>query len=212
MSDSSPLDEGVIKFNADDFIHETLPEHPLINELNRIRDRLFTMNLIGEYPVEKIGFGNLSVRLLHPDFDNPNAFIISGTQTGHIPHLDLEHYTHVVNHEFHENAISVRGPVQASSESLTHAAVYEAHSEIQCVIHVHSAQIWQGMLDANMPHTASTIPYGTPEMAAAVQSIVQHQTSGVLAMAGHEEGVITYGKSIEEAFALCEDLHEQFVS
>lgn len=211
MSSDSSIDEGVIKYDASDFIQEPLTRSTLLNELNDIRSRLFKMNLIGEYPIEKVGFGNLSIRSKYSDLPNKNSFIISGTQTGHLPLLDSQHYTHVVDYDVIQNSVSVRGPVQASSESLTHAAIYECHPEIQCVIHVHSAKIWHGMLENQMPHTPSAVPYGTPQMAEAVKSVINDKVSGVLAMAGHEDGVITYGTTIQEALDLCQKLYQKFV-
>jgi ribulose-5-phosphate 4-epimerase/fuculose-1-phosphate aldolase len=206
----SSIDEGVIKFDANDYVKQTMEIDSELVKLNYIRNTLFKMNLIGEYPIEKVGYGNVSIRSILPGSTNSQAFIISGTQTGHIPKLDEQAYTHVINYDFNNNSVSVRGPVQASSESLTHAAIYECHSNIHCVIHVHSQSIWQGMLDENMPHTPKDVPYGTPQMAQAVKDIVNGNRKGVLAMAGHEDGVITFGRSIEEAFKLCEELYKRF--
>jgi len=211
VADTNNFDEGVIKFNANDFKRQPMKSSHQLTQLNDIRSRLFRMNLIGEYPIEKVGFGNLSIRYAYPTSQNLNSFIISGTQTGHIAQLGNQDYTYVIDYNFEKNSVAVRGPVQASSESLTHGAIYQCHSDIQAVIHVHSQAIWQGMLDDNLPHTSAHIPYGTPEMAEAVQTVINGQSSGVLAMAGHEDGVITFAETVEHAFTLCEQLYRRYI-
>lgn len=210
MADSNNIDEGVIKFNAQDFEQQPMVSNDKLSQLNEIRNRLFIMRLIGEYPIEKIGFGNLSVRHGYPSSNNTKSFIISGTQTGHIAQLSEQAYTHVVDYHFDLNAVAVRGPVHASSESLTHAAIYQCHPKIQAVIHVHSRAMWKGMLNDNLPQTSAHIPYGTPEMANAVQAVIGERSSGVLAMAGHEDGVITFAETIEQAFELCDKLYQRY--
>jgi len=201
----SPIDEGVVKFDASDFEKTgPLPSHA-IEKMEAVRRALFEKALIGEYPDIQIGYGNLSQR--NP---NENGFLISGTQTGHLPHLSGQHYTAVTAFDIGKNRVSVKGPIQASSESLTHAALYASHDNIRVVIHVHSLCIWQGMLKEGLPHTAKDIPYGTPAMANAVKAIVQNNSHGVLAMAGHEEGVITFGENWSQALKLCLDLFDRY--
>ena len=45
------------------------------------------------------------------------------------------------------------GPIQASSASLTHAAIYQANPDINAVIHVHDRDLWENLLD-RVPTTA----------------------------------------------------------
>ncbi len=43
------------------------------------------------------------------------------------------------------------------------------------------------------------IPYGTPAMAAAVGGLVNRGTDhAILAMGGHEDGIVAYGASLDE--------------
>jgi len=74
--------EGVIKFHLD-FREGPAPAERLLLELNAWRARFLELGLIGQDPerYEGYGFGNLSRRL---PGQGENAFLISGTQTGHL--------------------------------------------------------------------------------------------------------------------------------
>lgn len=164
-------------------------------ELNECRNRLHELGLIGVYP-DGIGYGNISLR----EGRSPR-FHISGAGTGHLPKLGLEHYARVLDFDFARNWVKCEGPVQASSESMTHAAVYLAAPEAAAVIHVHDLGLWQRLLD-RVPTTSPTVEYGTPKMAAEIgrlfcESDVRERK--IIAMAGHREGLVTFGARIEEA-------------
>lgn len=204
------IDEGIIKFNQQLQITEPLSD-AFIASLNETRTILFTLKLIGEYSELKIGYGNLSLRDAVTT-KNEHAFIISGSQTGHLPILDGRHYCKVVDFDLSQNRIFSKGPIEASSESLTHGAIYECSPNIQAVIHIHCREIWQGMLADDLPQTAADIPYGTLEMANAVKHVIADSTSGCLAMAGHEDGVICYAENLGKALTLCQELYARYVN
>ncbi len=130
--------------------------------------------------------------------------------------LTGEHYTRVVDYDLDRNKICAMGPKReiagASSESLTHAAIYECNDTIKAVIHIHSQSIWQGILNENLCHTAKSIPYGTIEMAMAVKEVLKGKSQGYLAMAGHDEGVITFGQNFKQALVICLKLYKQYVT
>lgn len=187
-------DEGVTKYQC---VLDS-GDSPLaadIAELLACRQRLFAQGLIGVYP-DGIGYGNISVRI-----KSSNRFFITGTQTGAKPALSAEDFTEVVDYSISENRVHCRGKIAASSESMTHAAVYELNPAIVAVIHVHSRALWQqGM--RRLPTTAATVAYGTPAMAAEMRRL--YETSElprlkILIMAGHEEGLITFGATLTEA-------------
>jgi len=99
------------------------------------------------------------------------------------------------------NAIWCRGVVKASAESMSHAAVYAANTEVGAVVHIHNLQLWEKYLDV-LPTTSKEIEYGTPEMAFAISKIMTQQETldrKVFVMGGHKEGVIAFGKTVEEA-------------
>ena len=92
-----------------------------------------------------------------------------------------------------------------SSESLTHAAFYDAAPTVRWVFHGHAPLLWRAALDGRLgdvPTTAASIGYGTAEMAEAVHQLWRTSrlsATRLLVMAGHEDGVITFGRTPNEA-------------
>lgn len=189
------FDEGYIKYSS----HWT-PGPPVdasvAAELDAWRRPLFDAGLIGQYRELGIGYGNLSVRC-----GESGRFVISGTQTGHLPVTTPEHYALVTHCDINANAVSCEGPVKASSEAMTHAAIYALDDRIGAIVHVHSAALWKRWIDV-MPTTRSDVAYGTPEMArefGRLFATTDFSSDGIAVMAGHEEGLISFGASLEEA-------------
>ncbi|ERT09226.1 class II Aldolase and Adducin N-terminal domain protein [Lyngbya aestuarii BL J] len=188
------MDEGVIKYHCH-WLKDEPVETKVIQELMQWRDHLYSLGLIGVYD-NGIGFGNISIRL-----QDSLEFVVSGTQTGHFPHLKPEYYTRVTEFNLTENSLTCRGPIKASSESLTHAAIYSFQSNIKAIIHIHHAEFWQNLL-FHIPTTRPEVPYGTPQMVEEMFRLFEQEDLGdlkILAMAGHEEGVLTFGESLQEA-------------
>jgi ribulose-5-phosphate 4-epimerase/fuculose-1-phosphate aldolase len=196
--------EGYVKYSAE---HTTTPvmEAPNWKELNEARTHLHKLGLVGVYS-NGIGFGNVSVRY------KENEFLISGTATGEIPVLSLNEYCLVNFFDIKQNRVVTSGSIQASSESMTHGAVYQSCSEANCVIHIHSKKIFDGMLRGNYSSTQKEAEYGTPEIAFAIERCVQAagKSEGQIVLAGHDEGIITYGPSVERAFNLILELYNKF--
>jgi L-ribulose-5-phosphate 4-epimerase len=189
------IDEGYTKYECDWELAPALPAER-IEELNAWRNRLHEQGLIGYYPEHGVGYGNVSVR----DGDG-DAFIISGTQTGHVARTDQRHYARVTRCDIPANHVYCEGPVQASSEALTHAAIYALDSAIRAVVHVHDASLWRG-LAGRIPTTSGEVSYGTPEMAYEFQKLYEESDfpeRGVAVMGGHEEGIVSFGNGIAQA-------------
>lgn len=182
--------EGYIKFNlsweekAFDF------DDPDFMRINSCRNKLFEMGLIGAYP-DGIGFGNLSIRY------NRNEFIISGSVTGNFKNLTKEHYSLVKDYDIFKNSVNCIGLTKASSESLSHAAIYESNMDVNAVIHIHNNDMWNKYLN-DLPTTDKKAEFGTPEIALEIKKLA-NQNSGIIIMGGHTEGIISYGKSLNEA-------------
>jgi L-ribulose-5-phosphate 4-epimerase len=188
------IDEGYIKYQCHWNKINAIAEED-IEELNQWRTRLYQLGLIGEYD-NGIGFGNLSVRL-SPSQD----LIISGTQTGGIAELTTQHYTKVTDFDWHKNYVICEGLIKASSETLTHAAIYVAQPTVNAVVHVHNAKLWRELLN-QVPTTNPNCAYGTPEMAEEIIKLCQQpetQQQKIIVMSGHEEGILTFGKNLNEA-------------
>ncbi len=195
MTTPGPIDEGYTKYEVDWHPAPALPAEA-VHDLNDCRNRLYDAGLVGYYEEHGVGYGNLSIR-------GPKAgtFIISGTQTGHLPRTDASHYALVTAYDIDANRVTCEGPIQASSEALTHAAIYGLDPCILAIAHVHSGDLWRRMKD-RIPTTAAEVPYGTPEMAREFRRLYEETDfarSGVAVMAGHEEGLVAVGATIEEA-------------
>ncbi len=192
--------ESYTKFNCD-WINDKPIAEKLLVDIDKSRDLLYSAGLIGAYtdgPDKGIGFGNISKRIVGTD-----NFIITGTATGNFPILKPEHYTSVVEFDIDKNSLTCRGPVQASSESLTHAAVYLSDKSITSVVHVHNHQLWAKLKD-KMPTTSPDAEYGTPEIANEIIRLFREQKTElmkhkIIVMAGHEDGIISFGTTVEES-------------
>lgn len=196
--------EGVIKFNIDWKKGPEL-ESSQISELQLWRKRLYDRGLIGKYQ-NGIGFGDISL------LDGNGSFIITGTQTGGLNVLGTPHYTRVTSSDITNNKIVCEGPIKASSESLTHAAIYNAHPSVKSVIHIHHKALWE-KLQGVMPTSRKEVPYGTVKMAHEIFRLFQETDllqKKILVMAGHEDGLITFGESLDEAGNLIFKVFEEF--
>jgi ribulose-5-phosphate 4-epimerase/fuculose-1-phosphate aldolase len=187
------IDEGYIKYRCEWREAPALPEE-LVTDLNAWRNRLFDAGLIGYYEEHRVGYGNVSIR-------DGDGFIISGTQTGHIERTDETHYARVTTADIDANRVVCVGPVKASSEALTHAAIYALDPAIGAVVHVHDAVLWQTLID-EVPTTSPEVAFGTPEMAREFVRLygeTEFARDGIAIMAGHEDGIVSFGAGISDA-------------
>lgn len=167
-------------------------------ELNRYRRKLLQLRLIGVDP-NGIGFGNLSIRS-----GTTNNFYITGSATAGRQELTPADCTRVVAYDFKRNWLQYEGSAIPSSESLTHAAIYDSDAKTGSVIHCHDSKLWTLLL-GEAPTTSTAASYGTPEMAYEVQRLFtfgEVQKRKILVMSGHEGGIVAFGKDLEEAFAV----------
>ncbi len=197
---SPPRDDGVIKYHCHWQVSPPIVD-PAMADVIEWRDRLYRHGLIGVYP-DGVGYGNLSHR------HGEGGFLISGTQTGHLPTTTPGHYAWVKAWDIAANGLHCDGPVQASSESLTHAALYEQTKEIQAIVHGHHPQLWQRYQQV-LPTTRPEAPYGTPAMAAEMGRLFRESDVAeqrVLIMAGHEDGILSFGRTLDAAARVMLDL------
>jgi hypothetical protein len=196
--------EGYVKYAVD---HWSAPavEPPGWKELNEGRTRLYDLGLVGALP-NGVGFGNVSIRL------RGDEFLISGTATGDRRVLTPRDYCVVKSFSLEENRVITSGPVRASSESMSHGAVYRSCASAMCVIHVHNRKIFDAMRGDGSLSTPPEAAYGTPELALAIASLVRERKAGggVLVLAGHDEGALSYGASVQEALDLILYLYDKY--
>ncbi len=185
--------DGVVKYDFT-FNRSKALRRGLIAPIESCRARLYAMGLIGVYD-NGIGYGNISRRA------EEGSFVITGTQTGHLPKLTPKYYSLVEACDDRNFCLRASGAVKPSSEALTHGTVYELSSEINAVIHIHSMALWKFMLDGDYLRTAD-VEYGTIEMIEEVIRIyedIDPLANPIFAMAGHEEGIICFGRDMDEA-------------
>ena len=191
--------EGVIKYHLQ-HKNKLLPEIIDFSELNSWRSIMLQLEMIGQNPsrYEGLGFGNISQRLS----ENSPAFVISGTQTGHLNPLSRNDFCLVQTADTQTNTINSEGPCKPSSEALTHASVYLKASAAQCIIHVHCPTIWLKTKQLRLAYTDQKIAYGTPEMAEAVANLIDihaFHSGGIFSMLGHEDGIVAFAPTLEQA-------------
>lgn len=197
--------EGIIKYDQSGFrFIDPLPKHEYA-VTEKYRKILNNLNLIGAYD-DGLGFGNISRRKDYTRLKRTERpqFIITGTQTGHLKDLTGEHYTRIIDFDIQAFSITAQGSVRASSETATHASIYEMNPYIGAVIHIHHKAVWKNMIEDGYPSTGKWIPYGTYEMAVSVKECIGDTTQGLIVMKGHEEGVIAYGPNLSTTLHLIE--------
>ncbi len=194
--------EGVIKYQLD-FTRGEAPPADAIVELEPWREKLMARGVIGQDPARYggYGFGNLSRRW--PEASN--RFVITGSQTGELARLGPEHYALVSDFSVPDNRVTATGQTPPSSESLTHGWIYQLCPGAQFVFHVHSPEIWRNAEKRGLPITGPFAAYGTPEMAEEVYKILLKnpcRSWGILAMGGHEDGIVSFGETADKAGGL----------
>ena len=174
--------EGVVKFNC-----HWSQSGPVISDeqyeiINYWREVLFNMDLIGAYE-NGVGFGNISMRV-----GTGNQFVITGSATGEIPELEPGHYVKV-------------NSFKASSESLTHAAIYLSDPGVNAVVHVHSIDLWNELI-YKVPTTNPSMDYGTIGLAKDILRLFGDSDvieKRIIIMAGDRAGILTFGHDMDEA-------------
>ncbi|HNT93598.1 MAG: class II aldolase/adducin family protein [Bacteroidales bacterium] len=187
--------EGIVKFNCYWSQSGSVITDEQYEIINHWREILFNLDLIGAFE-NGVGFGNISTRV-----GKSSQFIITGSSTGDIPELEPGHYVRVKSYNIDDNAVMCSGPLKASSESLTHAAIYTADPGTNAIIHVHSMSLWEDIID-KVPTTDRNVEYGTPAMAREMIRIFGEQEvyeKRIIVMGGDRGGLITFGYDLDEA-------------
>ena len=195
--------EGVIKFDPIP-IRRELRKFPDIKELNNWRNILHIRELIGKNSELYNGdaYGNLSQRLSDEELpQNKRSFVITGSGTSGLDYFMEKFYSIVWEYYPETNEVFIQeGRIKASSESMTHGAVYDLDNKIRYVFHVHSHKIWIASQRLGIPMTNNKAVYGTPEMAAEAERIYSKaKRKGIFAMGGHKDGIISFGKTADDA-------------
>ncbi len=201
------MQEGVTKFQAN-HRHVALSLGGIAEVGQALlgwRRVLFDLGVVGQDPKRYggAGYGNVSARL--PPFSSgpgQRRFLITGTQTGEIAELNYEHLCVVDEYDIENNVVHSSGEIAPSSESLTHGSIYDLNSDIRFVFHGHVPIIWNAAKKLGLPTTNADVEYGTRAMALETKRLYDSTNlpeSKCYVMAGHEDGVVTFGKRASEA-------------
>ncbi len=207
--------EGVIKFCCEheyclleDIAHLKNKElYELFEKLDALRTKLFDRGYIGVND-EGIGYGNISLRMAF-DETSQNHFLISSSGSGGVRELGLSGYSLVHAVDIEKNTIYSQGEKKASSESMSHAAIYmesarnfsaQANEFVQFVVHIHHAPLFNALCqEEDIPCTAKEVTYGSVEMAKAIMELMSKKpVENVILMRGHEEGILFYASTVDD--------------
>ncbi len=186
------MTDGIIKYNFE-FKRSAPLDKSLWQDIEEVRERLYALKLIGIK--DGIGYGNISQRV------NKNSFVITGTQTGHLSSLTDKDYSLIEEFDDEKFYLRSSGAAKPSSEALTHATIYNLSDDIKAVIHIHSKKLWDFMMENDYKKTEN-VPYGSKEMIDEVKRIYKNENPFLnpkFVMSGHEEGIISFGRSLKEA-------------
>jgi hypothetical protein len=188
-----PPDEGYVKFAC---AHEPGPPpgHPRLRELMRIRDDLRTWGLVGVLP-DGVGYGNASARIA-----GTPRFVVTASGTGAAFPIQPSHFSEVLAIDVDQNRVACRGPLPASSESMSHGAIYAARPDAHAVLHVHDPAAFRMLWSEGAPRTPADAAFGTPELARAVGRLAAAlPPAALLVMAGHEDGLLAFAPTLHAA-------------
>jgi len=200
-------DEGVIQFGVEHERRELEARRygELACELIAWREIMALTGLVGQEPgrYEGAGYGNVSSRVgPRSAAIGKRSFLITGSQTSGNRCIDLGDFAVVDGYDYSANRVRSHGCSMPSSESMTHAAVYDASPLVRCVLHAHSPVLWRRRHALRLPVTDPSVSNGTPEMALEVRRLYRETVlpeRQVLAMGGHEDGILVFGRNPEDA-------------
>ena len=195
--------DGVIQFQLHHRDADPLDLVPF-QALCNLRDALHARGWIGRDPARYggLGYGNVSRRM------EAQAFVVSATQTGHLATLAAGDWVTVTQASPATNELWADGACKPSSESLTHAAIYQT-CVATFVCHIHHPALWKAACRGAiaLPTTPASATYGTPAMAAALSKIAARSSLPfAAAMTGHEDGLMAAADSPAELLDLLDRL------
>jgi hypothetical protein len=201
------LREGVVRFQQEHRERALEPRRlgELACQLIAWREILALTGLVGQDPslYQGAGYGNVSARLGPPSAAlGRRSFLITGTQTAGKRCVSLHDFCVVERYDYRRNWVRSQGRIRPSSESMTHGAAYDLGPHIRSVLHAHTPTVWRRARQLRLPITDPRVPYGTTEMAVEVQRLYRETVlpeRQILAMGGHTDGIIVFGRSPEEA-------------
>jgi L-ribulose-5-phosphate 4-epimerase len=162
-----------------------------LGELMKWCRRWAALGLVGDT------VGNLSFRTV-------DGFLINRT-AGDLGGIIRQEFVEVIDVNRDTGTLTVAGLYEPSSESLMHAGIYAARLEIDAVFHGHSERVLAEAERMGLPVTAHEQPYGTPELVAEILNALDGHKFVVM----RNHGFVSFGKTMEEAGRIAEDVLKQ---
>ncbi len=189
------MGESYIKFDCKQ-VSDNLPAEHEISGLNKLRQYLYAMGFIGALP-DGDGFGNVSKK------SSVGKVVVSCSKTGSIRDLSREHFACIEGYDISKNFVKYSGKLPASSEAMTHLAIYGANEKVNVVAHIHNERIWNLLISAGLK-TNGNADYGTVEIAMEAYNYVLESklSNGIFALAGHKDGIIIYAENFDKIIKL----------
>jgi L-ribulose-5-phosphate 4-epimerase len=192
--------EGTIHFAyALDAPVDAVADPHTMETLRGWRTVLKRLGLLGQDPAryEGLGFGNLSAR----DQARPAEFVVTASQTSGAETLDDDGLVRIVRGDLARFWVDALGRQPPSSETLTHAMIYQADAGVNWIFHVHSPEIWRQTRALRLPATPEHVAYGSTAMVQAVAALLEQHSARPLAFTtlGHQDGVFACGAGADDA-------------
>lgn len=208
MKESPSATEGVIQFKRGINLGLRAPFdlEQKSKQLNEWRVVLKQFGWIGRTSerYDGLGYGNISIRVGNRTSGaGHRQFLISGSQTGHLPTLSPATIAWISSYTLSKNEVIHSTQALPSSETLTHAATYDSNAGMRACIHIHCPVIWKNCGRLNLPYVSDTVPYGTVEMANSILKLQRKNSPKnpkPIVMKGHKDGVLCGAETLETAF------------
>lgn len=198
MTDNQTEIEGLRKYKLEHLKLDLEELSKVAVKIESIRKKLYSRKYIGTDNTGQ-SYGNISMKL-----SNSNIFVISSTQTGFKTTTSLNDYSLIFDYDLEQFTTKAFGLKEPSSETLTHACVYDCDNSISAIIHIHDFRLWEKMINSCCHNVTAEVPYGTAEMTIETRKIVNDRNrkdqNDIFAMAGHHGGIVSYGCNLNDAY------------
>jgi ribulose-5-phosphate 4-epimerase/fuculose-1-phosphate aldolase len=170
------------------FKNKNLLSDKRIDELIKWGKKLFDLGLSPKFGNRSAG--NLSFRTKH-------GFIItcSGSLKSKLTKKD---FIEVVNCDFDNKKVEIKGIRDPSSETFLHFAIYKKRRDVNAIIHMHDLDVLKNARKLKIPETHDKKLYGTVELADEAMKILKN--NDYIILKGH--GIVAMGKNIEKTGTL----------
>jgi L-fuculose-phosphate aldolase len=163
------------------FARRAVPSDQRVGELLQWCRRFAALGVVGDT------VGNLSIR-------TAQGFLINRAAAD-LGAMTRQELVEVLEADIAARVLTVVGVYEPSSEAMMHAALYAVRPELNAVVHGHSDELLAAAERRGWPVTEREQPYGTPELVAEIQKILDGHDFFVL----RNHGFVALGQTLAEA-------------